>query len=132
MSYKSTMIVLKYFTIGKFVSPKTGNDTWYLIRRHSPPRIYGLGYGTGGCSLRDVCRVLPRVHSVDGCALASTLCRHDLRKGYLFVRGYTRMRRVQSMLLPPIPSNYARHLSAYNGTTRRIPYRTTSLVRYRS
>ena len=30
-------------------------------------------------------RVLQRGHSGDGCVLASTLCKYDLRKGDLFV-----------------------------------------------
>ena len=30
-------------------------------------------------------RVLLRVHSGDGCDLASTLCKYDLRKGDLFL-----------------------------------------------
>ena len=33
-----------------------------------------------------MCRVLQRGHFGDGCVLASTLCRYDLRKGDLFVR----------------------------------------------
>ena len=31
-----------------------------------------------------VCGCLQRGHSGDGCVLASTLCKYDLRKGYLF------------------------------------------------
>ena len=38
--------------------------------------------------------VLQRVHS-DGCDLASTLCRYDLRKGDLFVLSLVRVRRVR-------------------------------------
>ena len=38
--------------------------------------------------------VLQRGHSGDGCALASTLCKYDLRKGDLFVLSWTRVRRV--------------------------------------
>ena len=38
--------------------------------------------------------VLQRGHSGDGCDLASTLCKYDLRKGYLFVLGWARVRRV--------------------------------------
>ena len=39
--------------------------------------------------------MLQRVHSGDGCELASTLCKYDLRKGYLFVLSWTRVRRVR-------------------------------------
>ena len=38
--------------------------------------------------------VLQMGHSGDGCVLASTLCKYDLRKGYLFVLSWERMRRV--------------------------------------
>ena len=31
--------------------------------------------------------MLQRGHSGDGCVLPSTLCKYDLRKGYLFVGG---------------------------------------------
>ena len=34
-------------------------------------------------------RVLQRVHNGDGCNLASTLCRYDLRKGDLYVLKWT-------------------------------------------
>ena len=37
--------------------------------------------------------VLQRGHSGDGCVLASTLCKYDLRKGDLFVLSWTRVRR---------------------------------------
>ena len=33
--------------------------------------------------------------SGDGCVLASTLCKYDLRKGDLFVLGWARVRRVK-------------------------------------
>ena len=33
-------------------------------------------------------------HSGDGCVLASTLCKYDLRKGDLFVLSWARVRRV--------------------------------------
>ena len=36
--------------------------------------------------------VLQRVHSGDGCDLASTLCTYDLRKGDLFVLSWARVR----------------------------------------
>ena len=39
--------------------------------------------------------MLQRGHSGDGCDLASTLCKYDLRKGDLFVLSWTRMRRVR-------------------------------------
>ena len=37
--------------------------------------------------------MLQRGHSGDGCVLASTLCKYDLRKGALFVLSWARMRR---------------------------------------
>ena len=39
-------------------------------------------------------RVLQRGHSGDGCDLASTLCKYNLRKGDLFVPSWARVRRV--------------------------------------
>ena len=39
--------------------------------------------------------VLQRGHSSDGCDLASTLCKYDLRKGDLFVLSWARVRRVR-------------------------------------
>ena len=39
--------------------------------------------------------VLQRGHTGDGCDLASTLCRYDLRKGDLFVLSSARVRRVR-------------------------------------
>ena len=44
-----------------------------------------------------MCRVwmLQRGHSGDGCVLASTLCKYDLRKGDLFVLSWARVRRVR-------------------------------------
>ena len=39
--------------------------------------------------------MLQRGHNGDGCVLASTLCKYDLRKGYLIVRGWARVRRVR-------------------------------------
>ena len=39
--------------------------------------------------------VLQRGHSGDGCDLASTLCKYDLRKGDLFVLSWERVRRVR-------------------------------------
>ena len=39
--------------------------------------------------------VLQRGHSGDGCDLASTLCKYDLRKGYLFVLSWARARQMR-------------------------------------
>ena len=39
--------------------------------------------------------VLQRGHSGDGCDLASTLCKYDLRKGALFGLSWARVRRVR-------------------------------------
>ena len=39
--------------------------------------------------------MLQRGHSCAGCDLASTLCKYDLRKGYLFVLSWARVRRVR-------------------------------------
>ena len=39
--------------------------------------------------------MLQRGHSGDGCVLASTLCKYDLRKGDLFVLSWERVRRVR-------------------------------------
>ena len=39
--------------------------------------------------------VLQRRHSGDGCDLASTLCKYDLRKGYVYVLSWARVRRVR-------------------------------------
>ena len=39
--------------------------------------------------------MLQRGHSGDGCVLASTLCKYDLRKGELFVLSWARVRRVR-------------------------------------
>ena len=39
--------------------------------------------------------MLQRGHSGDGCVLASTLCKYDLRKGDLFVLGWAMVRRVR-------------------------------------
>ena len=44
--------------------------------------------------------MLQRGHSGDGCVLASTLCKYDLRKGDLFVLGWARVRRVRRGMLP--------------------------------
>ena len=39
--------------------------------------------------------MLQRGHCGDGCDLASTLCKYDLRKSDLFVLSWTRVRRVR-------------------------------------
>ena len=39
--------------------------------------------------------MLQRGHSGDGCDLASTLCKYDLRKGVLFVLSWAKVRRVR-------------------------------------
>ena len=39
--------------------------------------------------------MLQRGHSGDGCVLASTFCKYDLRKGDLFVLSWARVRRVR-------------------------------------
>ena len=39
--------------------------------------------------------MLQRGNSGDGCDLASTLCKHDLRNGDLFVLSWARLRRVR-------------------------------------
>ena len=39
--------------------------------------------------------MLQKGHSGDGCVLASTLCKNDLRKGDLFVLSLARVRRVR-------------------------------------
>ena len=39
--------------------------------------------------------VLQRGHSSDGCDLASTLCKYELRKGDLFVLSWARVQRVR-------------------------------------
>ena len=39
--------------------------------------------------------VVNRGHSGDGCDLASTLCKYDLRKGDLFVLSWARVQRVR-------------------------------------
>ena len=36
--------------------------------------------------------MLQRGHNGDGCVLPSTLCKHDLRKGDLFVLSWARVR----------------------------------------
>ena len=42
-----------------------------------------------------------RGHSGDGCVLASTLCKYDLRKGDLFVLSWARVRRVRRGSISP-------------------------------
>ena len=40
------------------------------------------------------CRVLQRGHNGDGCDLALTLCKYDLRKDYLLILSWARVRLV--------------------------------------
>ena len=47
--------------------------------------------------------MLQRGHSGDGCVLASTLCKYDLRKGDLFVLSCARVRRVTVSFCLPHP-----------------------------
>ena len=42
-----------------------------------------------------VCGCYRGGHCGDGCVLASTLCKYDLRKGDLFVLSWARVRRVR-------------------------------------
>ena len=42
-----------------------------------------------------MCMGVAEGHSGDGCDLASTLCKYDLRKGDLFVLSWTRVRQVR-------------------------------------
>ena len=44
--------------------------------------------------------MLQRGHSGDGCVLASTLCKYDLRKGDLFVLSWARVRQEGRRSLP--------------------------------
>ena len=39
--------------------------------------------------------MLQRGHSGDGCVLASTLCKYDLRRGDLFILSWARVQRVR-------------------------------------
>ena len=55
-----------------------------------------------------------RGHSGDGCVLASTLCKHDLRKGDLFVPSRARARRVRRGSISP-------ELPVCGGGVRSIP-----------
>ena len=43
--------------------------------------------------------MLQKGHSGNGCVLASTLCKYDLRKGDLFVLSWARVRRVRREIL---------------------------------
>ena len=42
-----------------------------------------------------VCMDVTEGHNGDGCVLASTFCKYDLRKGDLFVMSWARVRRVR-------------------------------------
>ena len=57
--------------------------------------------------------MLQRGNSGDGCVLASTLCKYDLRKGYLFVLSWVRVRRVRRRSL-------SSELPVYAGGVRSI------------
>ena len=73
--------------------------------------------------------MLQRGHSGDGCVLASTLCKYDLRKGDLFVLSWARVRRVRrgsissellvcgggvrSILLLPLVAWPSRYMAVY-------------------
>ena len=46
-----------------------------------------------------VCVCIAEGNSGNGCDLASTLCKYDLRKGYLFVLSWARGRRVRHGIL---------------------------------
>ena len=46
-----------------------------------------------------VCVSVTEGHSGDGCDLGSTLCKYDLRKGYLFVLCWARMRIVRREII---------------------------------
>ena len=70
-----------------------------------------------------------RAHSSDGCDLASTLCKYDLRKGDLFVLSWAMVRRVmwesissellmcgggvRSILLLPLVARYIETIDVY-------------------
>ena len=47
--------------------------------------------------------VLQRGHIGDGCDLASTLCKYDLRKGDVFVLSWARVRRVRRGSIFSVP-----------------------------
>ena len=49
--------------------------------------------------------MLQRGHSGDGCVLASTLCKYDLRKGDLFLLSWARVRRVRWGSISMVSSN---------------------------
>ena len=46
------------------------------------------------CAVKEMVWALQRGHTGDGCVLASTLCKYDLRKGDLFVLSWARVRQV--------------------------------------
>ena len=57
--------------------------------------------------------MLQRGHSGDGCVLASTLCKYDLRKGDLFVLSWARVWRVRQ-------GSISSELLMYSGDVRNI------------
>ena len=61
------------------------------------PQIQGRQCGAyvGAVEEMSCVWMLQKGHSGDGCVLASTLCKYDLRKGDLFVLSWARVRRVR-------------------------------------
>ena len=57
--------------------------------------------------------MLQMAHCGDGCVLASTLCKYDLRKGDLFVLSWARVRRVRR-------GSLSTELLVYGGGVRNI------------
>ena len=57
-----------------------------------------------------MCRVfvLQRVHSGDGCNLALTLCKYDLRMGDLFVLSWARVRETAKYLFRAVNVSWRR------------------------
>ena len=53
--------------------------------------------------------MLHRGHSVDGCVLASTLCKYDLSKGDLFVLSWARVQRVMRETISYVWRGYAQY-----------------------
>ena len=59
------------------------------------PSPMTLANGGGGSPIIQIVVHQPATLSSDGCDLASTLCKYDLRKGDLFVLSWARVRRVR-------------------------------------
>ena len=75
-----------------------------------------------------VCVDVTEGHSGDGCVLASTLCKYDLRKGDLFILSWARVRRVR-MRVSPSPISEEQRLNrrqptmqSLTATVRTMPY----------